>query len=109
MDQGVITGFKNYYHFKLMKKLVQVDSNLINSLVDYQHKRCYLFSIEAWDAVKQTSLIRTWHKLLSGDADDNVCEGFENTETCVAELQLILHCATADFRNVGNDIIREWI
>ena len=56
------------------------------------------------------SLTRPWHKLLSDDADDKCFEGFENTETCVAETRLILlNCATADFGNVDDDNIKEWI
>ena len=48
--------------------------------------------------MKQMSLIRTWYKLLSDDADD---DDFENTDTLVAEMQLILlDCATV---NLGND------
>lgn len=35
---------------------------------------------------------------------------FQNTECFVAEMRLILlHCATADFRNVDEDNIKEWI
>ena len=56
---------------------------------------------KAWDAVKQTSLIHAWHKLLSGNADDKDLE----TETCV----VLLHCATANLGNVDDDNINEWI
>ena len=39
--------------------------------------------------------------LLNDGVDD---KGFENTETCVTEMQLILlHCATAIVGNVDND------
>lgn len=53
------------------------------------------------------SLVCVWHDLLGDDADDKVFDNFENSETCVAEMQsILLHWVTADSESVND--VSEW-
>lgn len=111
MDQCVIASMKNYYRFHFMKRLVEEDEDLVKFWKSVTIKDAIYAVSKAWDAVKQTTLIRAWNKLLGevSETQDDF-QGFENTETTVAQMRLILmNCAVKEFENVDDENMKEWV